>query len=258
MIDPRAAVYDGAKLHPSVEVGPFAVVGPNVKVGAGSSIGANAVVDGWTTIGEDCRIFPHAAVGLAPQDLKYNGEKTLLEIGDRTTIREFATVNLATEGGGGLTKVGSDCLLMAYSHVAHDCILGDHVILANAATLAGHITVEDWVIIGGLTAVHQFVRLGEHAMLGGCSAITLDVPPFVTASGNRAKLFGLNAIGLKRRGFTREQLSALKRTYRALFQSDEPMANLLPKVKQSEEFENEETVRQFVTFIDSSERGVTR
>ena len=200
MIDSRAVIDPGAELDSDVEVGPFAVIGPHVRVGRGSRIGPHAVLDGHTTLGEACQVFSHAAVGTIPQDLKYRGEPTVLEIGDRTVIREFVTLNTGTEGGGGVTRVGCDCLLMAYSHVAHDCLLGNHVIMANAATLAGHITVEDWVIVGGLTAVHQFVRVGEHAILGGCSAVVKDVPPYVSASGNRAKLYGLNLTGLKRRG----------------------------------------------------------
>ncbi len=257
MIDQRAVVDEQAQLAPDVEVGPFAIIGPNVKIGAGTTVGAHAVVDGWTTIGENCRIFPHAAVGTIPQDLKYNGEETLLEIGDRTMVREFVTINIGTEQGGGLTKVGNDCLLMAYSHVAHDCIVGNNVIMANAATLAGHITVEDFVIIGGLTAVHQFVRLGSHAILGGCSAITLDVPPYVTASGNRAKLFGLNVIGLKRRGFDGDTIKSLRRVYKKIFNTTETLANVLKDIKASEEYGNEQ-VKVFVDFIAGSERGVTR
>ncbi len=258
MIDPRAIVADGAELHPSVEVGPYAIVGANVKAEEGVVIGAHAVVDGWTKLGAGCRIFPHAAVGFAPQDLKYKGEPTLLEIGERTMVREFATVHLGTVGGGGITKVGAECLLMAYSHVAHDCILGDHVILANSATLAGHVTVEDWVIIGGLTAVHQFVRLGEHSMIGGCSAVVMDIPPYVTASGNRAKLYGLNQVGLKRRGFEDVEIRNLKRAYRILFQSEEPMAKLVDEAKASEAYNESASAKRLIDFVAESERGVTR
>ncbi|HEY6008995.1 MAG TPA: acyl-ACP--UDP-N-acetylglucosamine O-acyltransferase [Geobacteraceae bacterium] len=258
MIDPRAVIQEGAEIHPTAEVGAYAVVGPNVKVGAGTVIGPHAVIEGWTTIGEDCRIFSHAAVGFPPQDLKYKGERTTLTIGDRTMVREFASVHIGTEGGGGATSVGSDCLLMACSHVAHDCTLGDHVILANAATLAGHVIVHDWVIVGGLTAVHQFARLGEHSMIGGCSAVPMDVPPYVTASGNRAKLYGLNTVGLKRRGFDDDSVKALKRAYRVLFQSEEPMVDLVEQVKQTEEYRHSPEVRKLVEFIEKSERGVTR
>lgn len=257
MIDPRAVVHPGAELGEGVEVGPFAVVGPHVRLGRGTSVGSHALVDGHTTLGEGCRVFPFASVGTIPQDLKYRGEPTLLQVGDRVVIREFTTLNVGTVGGGGLTKVGSDCLLMAYTHVAHDCLLGDHVILANAATLAGHVTVEDWAIIGGLSAVHQFVRIGAHAIVGGCSAVTMDVPPFVSASGNRAKLFGLNLTGLKRRGFTAEALKGLKGAYRTIFQTRDTLAVALEAVRQGDDYAWPE-VKQFTEFIASSERGVTR
>jgi len=256
-IDPRAVVHEGAEVGPGVEIGPFAVVGPHVRLGRGVTVGANALVEGRTTVGEGCRIFPFAAVGTVPQDLKYQGEPTLLEIGRRTVIREFATVNLGTEGGGGITRVGADCLLMAYSHVAHDCRLGSHVILANAATLAGHVDVEDWATVGGLTAVHQFVRVGAHAFVGGCSAVVMDVPPFVSASGNRAKLYGLNVTGLRRRGFDEETISDLRRAYRDVFQSGDVLAQALERVRGSPGYGRSE-VRCFVEFIAASERGVTR
>lgn len=257
MIDPRAAVHAEAQLGSGVEVGPFAVVGPHVKVGDGTTIGAHAVVDGWTTVGPECRIFPFASVGMIPQDLKYRGEETYLEVGARTMVREFATVNLGTKGGGGLTKVGSDCLLMAYSHVAHDCRVGDRVVLANAATLAGHVTVDDWAIIGGLTAIHQFVRIGAHAFVGGCSAVTMDVPPFVSVSGNRAKLYGFNLVGLRRRGFGEDVLKSLKKVYRRIFRSADTLERCLEAVRALPDYERPE-VRQFVDFIAAAERGVTR
>lgn len=257
MIDPRAVIHAGAELGEGVEVGPFAVIGPHVRLGKGVTVGSHAVVDGHTTLGAGCRIFPFASVGTIPQDLKYRGEPTVLEVGERTVIREFTTVNLGTAGGGGVTRVGSDCLLMAYSHVAHDCRLGNRVILANAATLAGHVTVEDFAGIGGLTAVHQFVRIGEHAYVGGCSAVVMDIPPFCTASGNRAKLFGLNLEGLKRRGFDKEAQEALRRTYRAVFQSKETLARCLEKVREGADY-TLPPVRRFVDFIAGSERGVTR
>lgn len=257
MIDSRAVVHPGAELDEGVDIGPFAVVGANVKVGKGATIGAHAVVEGWTTVGALCRIFPFAAVGSIPQDLKYRGEETRLEIGDRTIIREYATLHLGTTGGGGLTRVGSDCLLMAYTHVAHDCLLGHRVILANGATLAGHVIVEDWASIGGLTAVHQFVRIGEHAYVGGCSAVVMDVPPYCTASGNRARLYGFNLVGLKRRGFGEDTLKELRRTYRAIFRSKETLTQALEIVRGSPEYERPE-VRTFVEFIARSERGVTR
>jgi len=257
MIDPRAVIHEGAELAEGVQVGPFAVIGPHVRLGAGTTVGPHAMVDGHTRLGENCRIFPYASVGTIPQDLKYRGEPTTLEVGDRTVVREFATVNIGTQGGGGVTRVGSDCLLMAYSHVAHDCTLGNRVILANAATLAGHVTVQDNAGIGGLTAVHQFVRIGEHAYVGGCSAIVMDVPPYCTASGNRAKLYGFNLVGLKRRGFSDEVLKDLRRAYRIIFRSKETLAQTLNAVRGGPEYDRPE-VRKFVDFVASSERGVTR
>jgi UDP-N-acetylglucosamine acyltransferase len=226
-------------------------------LGEGTTVGASAVIDGCTTIGKDCRIFPHAAVGLEPQDLKYAGEKTTLDIGDRTVIREFATLNTGTEGGGGRSAVGNDCLLMTYSHVAHDCIVGNNVVLANSATLAGHVFVEDHVIVGGLTAIHQFVTLGEHSMLGGCSAVVMDIAPYVIAAGNRAVNHGLNLVGLKRRGIPSDSIHALRRVYKTLFRSSDPMAGLVEQVCASEDFEVAE-VKNLIEFIKNSKRGVTR
>lgn len=256
-IEKTAVIHKNAQLGKDVTIGHYAVIGPNVRIGDGTTIGSHAVVDGWTTIGEKCNIFPHACVGMAPQDLKYHGEETRLEVGNRSTIREFATLNMGTAGGGGLSRIGDDCLMMAYSHLAHDCIVGNQVVMANSATLAGHVIVEDHVIIGGLSAVHQFVRLGEHCIIGGCSAVAQDVPPYVTASGNRAKLFGLNLVGLKRRGFTDETVKELKKTYRALFQTKETLATVLEKLRNSPEYEILE-VRKLVDFVASSERGVAR
>ncbi len=256
-IDPRAVVHEGASLAEGVEVGPFAVIGPHVSVGEGTRIGSHCVVDGHTILGRGCRVFPYASVGTIPQDLKYAGEESRLEVGDRTVIREFTTVNIGTEGGGGVTRVGADCLLMAYSHVAHDCQLGDHVILANAVNLAGHVVVGEWAVIGGLSAVHQFVRIGAHAFVGGCSAVTLDVPPYVSAAGNRAKLYGLNLTGLRRRGFGDDTLRALRRAYRALFQGKSTLAEAIEGVRRDEVYRVPE-VQRFVEFIAESERGVTR
>ena len=257
MIDERAIVAPGAKLDPTVEVGPFAMIGENVEIGPGTVVGPFAMIDGWTKIGANCRIFHHASVGSIPQDLKYRGEPTTLTVGDGTIIREFATLNLGTVGGGGKTAVGKNCLLMAYSHVAHDCIVGDGVIMANSATLAGHVTVDDFVIIGGLSAVHQFVKLGEHSIVGGCSAVAQDVPPYVTVSGNRAKLYGLNLIGLKRRDFSEETVKALKKAYKAIFQTSKGLADTIVKLRESEDYKLPE-VKKLVDFVANSERGVTR
>jgi len=257
MIDSRAVVSSDAEIHESAEIGPFAVIGAHVKIGKGTIVGASSVIDGHTIIGEDCKIFPFASVGTIPQDLKYHGEQTTLEIGDRTVVREYANLNIGTEGGGGVTRIGSDCLIMVYSHVAHDCIIGNHVILANAVTLAGHVVVDDWAIVGGITGVHQFARIGEHAFIGGASAVSLDVPPYMSAAGNRAKLFGLNLTGLKRRDFSPEALKALRRAYKMIFQTKATMKRALEEVRNSPEYGFAE-VKKLVDFIAESERGVVR
>ncbi|PLX42168.1 MAG: acyl-[acyl-carrier-protein]--UDP-N-acetylglucosamine O-acyltransferase [Deltaproteobacteria bacterium] len=257
MVDSRAVVDEKARIHPSVKIAPYAVIGPDVELKAGVTVGAHAVIDGHTTIGEDARIFPHAAVGFQPQDLKYKGEPTTLEVGARTMVREFATLHTGTEGGGGVTKVGSDCLVMAYAHVAHDCMVGNGVILANAATLAGHVTLEDHVIVGGLTGIHQFVRVGEHAIVGGGAVVLMDIPPYVTAGRNPARLAGLNLIGLKRRGFDRAKIKAIRTAYRTLFQSKDNLSTAVKNLMEMEEY-GIDAVKYMVSFIESSERGVTR
>ena len=218
-IHPTALVDPAAELADDVEVGPYAIVGPQVRVGSGTSIGAHTVISGRTTIGRSNRIFPHAAIGGAPQDKKYAGEDTELTIGDGNTIREFCTFNIGTAQGGGVTRVGSDNWVMAYAHVAHDCCVGDHCILANAVTLAGHVELGDWVILGGLTAVHQFCKVGPHAMTAGGSIVLHDIPPYVMAAGNSAQAFGINSEGLRRRGFSAEAISAVRRAYKVLYKS---------------------------------------
>ena len=219
MIDPRAAVDAAAELDEGVSVGPFAVIGPGVRIGRGTTIGPHAVIRGPTTIGADNRIFQFASVGEAPQDKKYGGEDTRLEIGDRNVIRECATVHRGTVQDEGVTRIGNDGLFMAYTHVAHDCRIGDHVIMANGATLAGHVVIEDHVILGGFTLVHQFCCIGAHSFTAMGSAIGKDVPPYLMVSGNPAKPHGINTEGLKRRGFTAEQLKVLKAAYRVLYLS---------------------------------------
>jgi len=219
VIDPRAAVDAAAELDEGVSVGPFAVIGPGVRVGRGTTIGPHAVIQGPTIIGEDNRIFQFASVGEAPQDKKYGGEDTRLEIGDRNVIRECATVHRGTVQDEGVTRIGNDGLFMAYTHVAHDCRIGDHVIMANGATLAGHVVIEDHVILGGFTLVHQFCSIGAHSFTAMGTAIGKDVPPYLMVGGNPAKPHGINTEGLKRRGFTAEQLKVLKAAYRVLYLS---------------------------------------
>jgi UDP-N-acetylglucosamine acyltransferase len=219
-IHPTAIVAPGATLAEGVTIGPYCVVGEEVVLGAGVRLIAHVVVDGRTTIGEQTRIFPFASIGLEPQDLKYRGEKSSLVIGRHNTIREHVTMNPGTEGGGMVTRVGDHGLFMVGAHVAHDCQIGDHVIMANNATLAGHVVVEDYALLGGLSAVHQFVRIGRHAMIGGMSGVERDVIPYGQVMGDRARLNGVNIIGMQRRGFSRDEIQALRSAYQFLFSAD--------------------------------------
>jgi len=219
-IHPTAIVAPGARLADDVVIGPYCVIGEDVALAAGVSLKSHVVVDGRTTIGEGTRIFPFASIGHETQDLKYQGEPSSLEIGRHNTIREYVTINPGTEGGGMVTRVGNHCLLMVGAHVAHDCQIGDHVILVNNATLGGHVIVEDYAILGGLSAVHQFVRIGRHAMIGGMSGVERDVIPYGQVMGDRARLNGLNIIGMQRRGFSREDIQGLRSAYQFLFSDD--------------------------------------
>ncbi|HSG10071.1 MAG TPA: acyl-ACP--UDP-N-acetylglucosamine O-acyltransferase [Longimicrobiales bacterium] len=255
MIHPSAIVDPDARLGQGVVVGPWALVGPGVEIGDGTEIGPRVLIERDTVLGEDCRIFNGAVLGTDPQDLKYQGEPTSLEVGDRTVIREFATLNRGTIASG-RTVVGSDCMIMAYAHVAHDCELGNHVILSNSVNMAGHVLIEDWVIVGGITPIHQFVRIGAHAFVGGGSRIAQDVPPYCRAAGNPPALFGLNSVGLERRGFSEEVRTALKKTYRILFQSKLNVADAIARIEG--EVEAIPEVLHLASFVRSSERGVTR
>jgi UDP-N-acetylglucosamine acyltransferase len=253
-VHPTAIVDDGAELGAGVSVGPWGFVGPGVRVGDGTVVGPRVYVEKDTHIGEDCFIANGAVLGTDPQDLKFKGETALLEIGDSTVIREFATLNRGTSASG-RTSIGSDCLLMAYAHVAHDCEIGNHVILANSVNLAGHVMIEDWVIIGGVTPVHQFVRIGAHAFVGGGSRIPQDVPPYCRVAGNPPKLYGLNSVGLERRGLSAEVRKALKKAYRTLFQSDVNLSKALDRVE--DDAARVPEVRHLIEFIRASERGIT-
>ena len=249
-----ALVDSGAELGPGVEIGPFSIVGPGITVGAGTTIGPHVLLERDTTVGRDCQISYGAVLGTDPQDLKFQGEETVLEVGDRTVIREYATLNRGTAASS-RTVVGSDCLLMAYTHVAHDCEIGNHVILSNAVNMAGHVVIEDWVIVGGLSPIHQFVRIGAHAFVGGASRLTQDVPPYVRVAGSPPKLYGLNSVGLDRRGLSEEVRRALKSAYRILFQSGLNVTQGLARAEA--EVEQLPEVRHLLTFIRSSERGIT-
>ena len=260
MIHPTAVIDPGASLGESVEVGAYAVVGPRVMLGDGCKIGAHAIIESHARIGKGTRVFSFASVGTPPQDLKFQGEETWVEIGDGCTIREYVTVNRGTVPGGGVTRVGSGVLLMAYCHVAHDCHIGDRVIMANAAMLAGHVDIGAGAIIGGLVGIHQFVRIGSYAIVGALSGIPLDIPPYVTAVVARGQkgrgLFGLNLIGLKRNRFSEETIAELKKAYRILFRSGLSKAEALSRAEA--ETAPLPEVRHLLDFVRTSKRGVQR
>ena len=253
-VHPTAIVDQSVQLGRGVEVGPYSLIQGRVAIGDETVIGSHVVIKGFTTIGARCRIFQFVVLGEIPQDLKFKGEKSHLVIGDHNTIREFATMHRGTAGGGGVTRIGRDNLFMAYTHVAHDCQVGNHVIMSNAATLGGHISVEDHAILGGLSAVHQFCRIGRHAFVGGCSAVHRDVPPYTMAVGNRAKLVGLNLVGLKRQGFTDATLQGLKRAYELLFLSDLNQKEAVDRIRQ--EYPQVPEVQHLLKFLETSERGL--
>ena len=255
-IHPTAVVDSHAELASDVEIGPYVVIGAQVKIADGTKIQSHAVIDGLTTIGRGNVIFPFATVGTIPQDLKYQGEPSELIIGDNNTIREFASLNPGTVGGGMITRVGSQNLLMMYCHIAHDCIVGNRNVIANGATLGGHVVIEDNVIVGGLVGIHQFVRIGTGAILGAGSMVSKDVPPFCNATGDRAKLHGLNVEGLKRRGFDKAKIDAIHKAYRIVFRSKLKIPEALAKIRN--ELPALPELEQFNSFIAASERGVCR
>jgi len=249
-------VSPSAKIGPGVIVGPYAVIGDHVSIGEGTSVGSHVIVDGWTEIGRGCRIFSHAVLGTEPQDLKFQGEKSSLVIGDHAVIREFTTIHRGTAGGGGKTVIGNHVLIMASTHVAHDCILGDGAILATGAGLGGHVAVEESAVIGGLVGVHQFCRIGKYALVGGCSAVRQDVIPFSKVSGDGPKLYGLNTVGLRRHNHPKETIRSLRKAYRLLFQSGLNTSQAVARIQ--EEIWDCVEVQHLVQFIKTSERGVAR
>jgi UDP-N-acetylglucosamine acyltransferase len=255
-IHPSAVVARGAELDSGVEIGPYAVIGPRVRIGKNTWIGPHVVIEGHTTLGCENRVFQFASVGAIPQDKKYRGEDSLLVIGNRNTIREFATLNPGTTGGGMVTRIGDDNLFMVYSHVAHDCIIGNHVILANSVALGGHVALEDYATLTALAAVHQFTRIGESAYIGAGSMVSLDVPPYCLANGDRAHLYGLNLIGLKRRGLQPAQVAAIKKAYRTLFAEGLALRDALARICQ--EHPSSLEVAHLAEFIASSQRGICR
>ena len=256
MIHATAIVDPGARIGANVAIGPYSIIGPDVEIGDNTEIGSHVVIKGHTRIGRENRIFQFCSLGEIPQDKKYAGEPTRLEIGDRNTIREFCTFNLGTVQGGGLTSIGDDNWLMAYAHIAHDCHVGNKTIFANGASLAGHVTVDDWVIFGGFTGVHQFCRIGAHVITAASSLVLQDVPPYLMVAGNTAQPYGIHVEGLKRRGFTSAAISELKRAYRTLYKSglllEEAKAQLADQARTAPD------VQRMVDFLASSKRGIIR
>jgi UDP-N-acetylglucosamine acyltransferase len=255
-IHPTAVLEPGAQVDPSCEIGPYAVVGPHVKLGPNNVLSAHAIVTGHTTLGAGNRVFPHAVLGEIPQDLKYRGEPTRLEIGDRNTFRECVTVNLGTVGGGGVTVIGNGCLFMAYSHVGHDCRIGDGAIVANSVALAGHVTIEEHVHLSGNAAVHQFCRLGRLSFVAGLTGVAMDVPPYCTVSGARAELAGLNSVGLQRAGMSEEQIGRVKQAYKIVFRSNLGLAEAIAQLEA--ELGAHPEIAHFIAFLKGSQRGITR
>ena len=255
-IHPTAIISNKAALHETVEVGPYSVIGDGVTIGKNTVIGSHVVIEGTTDIGDNCRIFQFAAIGALPQDLKFRGEDCPVIIGNNNIIREFVTIHKATSADIAKTVIGNSNLLMAYCHVAHNCKLGDNIVLANGVNLAGHIHIDNFAIVGGMSGIHQFTRIGPHAFIGGASAVAQDVPPYVSAAGNRAKLYGLNQVGLRRRGFSSDTIGALKKAYRIIFRSSLLLSAALEKVR--EEVDSLPEVDVFISFIEKAPRGICR
>ncbi len=255
-IHQTAVVAPGAEIDPSCEIGPYAVIGSRVRMGPRNVVGAHAHVEGCTTLGADNSIFGHAVVGAPPQDLKYKGEDTLLELGDGNVVREFASVHTGTVGGGGVTRLGNQCLVMASAHVAHDCHLGNRVIVATFCALAGHVEAEDGVIFGGASAIQQFSRIGTLAYIGGMTGVNMDVAPYLMVSGRRGEIVGINQVGLQRAGFTEEQVGRVKEAHRIVFRSKLALQEALVQLKA--ELGTHPEIAHFVKFIEASERGILR
>lgn len=254
-VHPSALVDPAAELGAGVTVGPYSIIEAGARIGAGTHIGAHVAISGFARIGEACKIFHGAVLGSEPQDLKFSGEATHLEIGDRTIVREYATLNRGTHDRM-KTVVGSDCFIMSYVHVAHDCHLGNHVILANSVNMAGHVTIEDWAVVGGVVPIHQFVHIGRHAMIGGGFRVAQDVCPYALLGGYPLSVVGLNIVGLKRRGFTAAQLGPLRRAFRLLFQSGLNTSQALDRI--ATEIEPTAEIGHLVEFIRASARGITK
>jgi UDP-N-acetylglucosamine acyltransferase len=261
MIHATAIIDPKAELDSTVEVGPYAVIGPNVKIGAGTKVGAHTVIEGKTTIGKGNQLFQFTSIGAAPQDKKYANEPTELIIGDNNTVREFVTLNRGTSQDQGVTRIGNDNWIMAYVHVAHDCVIGDHCIFANTTNLGGHVQIGDWVILGGASGVHQFCKIGAHAMSGTGSVVLHDVPPFVMVSGNTAQAHGINSEGLKRRGFSVDEVGQIRQAYKTLYKSNLTLAEAktaLAEVVANAPADSAKSVHLILTFLGSVTRGIVR
>jgi UDP-N-acetylglucosamine acyltransferase len=256
MIHPAAIVDSGARVGANVDIGAYSIIGPDVEIGDDTEIGPHVVIKGHTRIGRENRIFQFCSLGEMPQDKKYAGEPTRLEIGDRNTIREFCTFNLGTVQGGGVTSLGDDNWIMAYVHIAHDCQVGSHATFANAASIAGHVHVGDYAVLGGFTGVHQFVMIGAHSMTGGATLLLQDLPPYVMAAGNSAKPFGINAEGLKRRGFGEDQITEIRRAYKTLYRSGLTLEEARSAI--AAQAENVPALKVLAEFLERSRRGIVR
>lgn len=251
-----AVVHSGAKIGKNVEIGPYAVIGENVEIGDNTEIGSHAVIKGWTEIGKNNKIFTGASIGQEPQDLKFEGEKSYLTIGDNNKIREYATIHRGTEEGGGKTKIGNDNLIMAYAHVAHDCQLGDNIILGNAVNMAGHVMIEDSAVISGLTGIHQFVRIGKMVMVGAHSKVVKDVPPYILVDGHPATVNGINVVGLRRNDVTPELRKEIKTAYKCLYRSNLNISQAIEKMDQ--ELDSSPEIEHFLRFLRNAQRGICR
>ncbi|MBM4144770.1 MAG: acyl-ACP--UDP-N-acetylglucosamine O-acyltransferase [Nitrospira sp.] len=255
-IHPTSIISPKAEIEEDTFVGPFCIIQDGAHIKRGSKLISNVIIEGNTEIGENCTIYPFTSIGLPPQDLKYRGETTGVKIGNNNTIREYITLHRASVGGDGQTTIGDNNFLMAYVHIAHDCKIGNSVIMANVATLAGHVVVEDHAYIGGLSAVHQFARIGSYAMVGGFSGVVQDIPPYMIASGPRAKLFGLNTIGLKRHSFSDSTINDLKKAYKILFREKRTLKDAIKKIQENLPYTDE--IKHLIEFIQKNKRGICR
>ncbi|MBL0164780.1 MAG: acyl-ACP--UDP-N-acetylglucosamine O-acyltransferase [Xanthomonadales bacterium] len=256
MIHPTALIDPGARIGENVSIGAYSIIGPDVEIGEGTTIGPHVIIESNTRIGKDNRIWQFASLGAAPQDKKFHGETSRLEIGDRNVIREFVSFNRGTEDGGGVTRIGNDNWLMAYVHIAHDCVVGNNAIFSNASSLAGHVTVDDWVILGGFTLVHQFCQVGAHAFTAMGAIINRDVPPYVTVAGSFAEPKGINSEGLRRRGYSQERIMSIKRAYRTLYNSGLPLSEARSELARAAEAAPD--VKLMIDFIERSQRSLVR